>query len=488
MKTRYITIAVILLLMPLLAGAQALKGSYFIESSVNRHRLNPAFAPRANYFQLPGIGNFSTGIVSNLDMPSFLYPKNGQLLTFLHKDVSMQEFDKRFPKHPHLDMDVNTTFFSFGFYTKQNSFWNFDLDMRVMADVDLPHDLFRFLKKGTGTTGESFNIANTNMYATGALQAAVGYSRDIIKGLRVGAKVRVIAPVAYVGLNLENVSLTTGADKWNISTEGYAYAALQGLDVNLSEPNTIPEVEFDVMKFLANKALAGFGYSFDLGVEYRYKMDGFFNGFRVSAAVTDLGMIHYNKDAVHAFKSAGSVDWIGFQNVSLDDTDFEASLDDFVSNAQGLLNLEKEVQGESFARSTMPRIYAGLEVPFMWDRMSLGLLYSARKSHSYFRQELTASLNLKPLKWLALGANYSFLNTAHTIGWIIELTPKIGPTLYVGGDYLPLSFAEVPLLENVLGDPDLMRAMGYQTWILPMSMRMNLHFGIAFNLGSKKAN
>lgn len=486
MKKRYIAIAVLLLLMPLLAGAQALKGSYFIDNSLNRHRMNPAFTPRANYFQFGGIGNMSIGMGTNLDMASFLYPRDGQLLTFLHKDVSVEEFQKNFPKHPHLDMEYNTSILSFGFFTKQKSFWNFDLDMRLTADMDLPSDLFLFLKKGAGTTGETFNIGNVNVYTAGALQAALGYSRDIFEGFRVGVKARVIAPLMYAGLNLEKVTLTTDKEKWNISTEGHAYAAMQGLDVTLPEPNTAPSVAFDLNRMLANKALAGMGYSFDLGVEYRYDMEGFFNGFRVSAAVTDLGMVHYNKDAVSAFKSNGSVDWVGFQNISPDNTDFEATLDSFMKDAEGLLNLEEELDGKAFTRSTMPRFYAGVELPFMWNRMSLGLLYSARKSHSYLRQELTASLNLKLLKWLALGANYSFLNTKGTVGGLLEFTPKVGPTFYIGFDYLPLAWVDAPIMEGVMGEaPAFLQSMGFESWGLPMSLRLNLNFGFAFHIGSK---
>ena len=485
MKNRYIAIAVLLLLVPMLAGAQALKGSYFIDNSMNRHRMNPAFTPRANYLQLPAVGNIAYGFGTNLDMDSFLYPRDGRLTTFLNQSVSVEEFQKNFPKHPHLDMDFNMNILSFGFYTKRKSFWTFDLDTRVMADIDLPADLFLFLKKGTGTTGQVFNVGNVNMYASGAVQAALGYSRDIVKGLRVGVKARVIAPLAYAGVNLEKVTLTTGKDQWEINTEGYAYAAMQGLDVNLPEPNTTPEIGFDLDRMLANKVLAGLGYSFDLGFEYKYEMKGFFNGFRVSAAVTDLGMIHYKDDVVSAFKSEGSVPWVGFQDVSMDNTDFEASINDFMEQAEGLLNLQEAELGKSFNRSTMPRVYAGVEVPFMWNRMSVGLLYSARKSHSYLRQELTASFNLKLFKSLSLGANYSFLNTKGTLGWILELTPKVGPSFYIGGDYLPYAFAEAPILEDTLGSPEIMQMLGYQTWMLPMSLRFNMHFGLTFMLGSK---
>ena len=493
MKKKYIAIAVLLLLMPLLAGAQALKGSYFMDNSTNRHRMNPAFAPRSNYLQLPVISNLGLGAGTNLDVPSFLYPKNGELLTFLHKDVSVAEFQKTFPQYPHLDVDLNTNILSFGFYTKRKSFWTFEIDTRVMLDADLPSDLFPFLKKGTGTTGESFNIGNVNIYATGAVQAALGYSRNIVKGLRVGAKARVIAPLAYAGVNLEKVTLTTAQDKWNIATEGHAYVASQFVDVSLPEPNSVPSIGFnmpDMNNLSPNSLLAGLGYSFDLGVEYRFETKGFFNGFRVSAAITDLGQIHYNKDVVSAFQSNGSVDWVGFQNVSLNNMDFEASLNDFMDNAKGLLNLteDEEAVKKSFTRSTMPRVYAGLEIPFMWKRMSVGVLYSARKSHSYLRQELTASLNLKPLKWLSLGANYSFLNTKGTVGGVLEITPKAGMALYLGCDYFPLAVANAPLLESFMGEaPSLLNSMGFESWIVPMSMRLNLNFGIAFTLGAKNS-
>ena len=212
MKKRYIAIAVLLLLIPMLAGAQALKGSYFIDNSMNRHRMNPAFTPRANYFQLPVIGNTSVAFGTNLDVDSFLYPRDGQLLTFLNPNVSVDEFQSNFPSTPHLDFEVNSNLLSFGFFTKKKAFWNFDLDMRVMTDVDLPSDLFLFLKKGTGTSGETFNIGNVNMYATGAVQAALGYSRDITKGLRLGIKARAIAPLAYAGVNLENSGISTLRD------------------------------------------------------------------------------------------------------------------------------------------------------------------------------------------------------------------------------------------------------------------------------------
>ena len=490
MKKTRILFLIAFVLMCLPAGAQVLKGSYFLDNSVNRHKMNPAFAPRANYFQLPVIGNVGFGAYSNLEITTFTYPVGDKLGTFLHPSVSVKDFDRNLPAHPHFDLDFSTNILSFGFYTSQKSFWTFELDTRFLIDVDLPRDLFMFVKKGAGTTGENYNVGNINMYATGGVQAALGYSRNIVKGLRGGFKFRFIAPLAYAGLNLENVSLSTASDKWTISTEGYAYSAVNGLDMNLPEGETVPSPSFDLNKFISGKALAGYGYSVDLGFEYKMEVGSAFDGLAVSFAVTDLGQIFYKNDLVSAYKTSGKAEWVGFQNVTLDsEIAFEDALNGFVDQLGNLVNISEMEHPHIFERSTMPRVYLGVEQPFLKRSMSVGLLYSARVSHSYTRHELTASYNLKPCKWFALGLNYSFLNTTRSLGWMLELTPKAGPTIYFGGDYFPVEYARVPMAESLLGEMPLqVPQVNLTDWILPTSSRFNLCFGIAFNMGSKYVN
>lgn len=482
MKKKNIIVSVVLLLMPLVMGAQALKGSYFMDNSVNRHKMNPAFAPRANYFQLPAIGNLGVGLYSNLDMGSFFAPgNNGMTKTFLSGDVSSAQFDKMLAKHPHIDAEVETNLLSFGFYTKRKSFWTFDLGLDVNIDTDIPRDLFTFLKKGTGMGGtHSFNVGNLNLYGMAGVHAALGYSRDmsfLLPGLRIGAKVRGIAPLAYGAVNLENVRLTTSEEKWSIKTEAYANVAAQGLELSLPEnsESLMPDFSFDGNKMFANKVLAGFGFSFDFGFEYKLSIGSMFDGISISAAVTDLGRMTYKANAVSSFKSSGEFEFSGFENIGLD-TDFSSLPDDIMTELQSLLNLTQKPSGQ-ISTSTCPSFYAGIDVPFLWRTMSVGLLYSGRKSHSYYRQELTASYNLKPCKWFALGVNYSFLNTAKTLGCILEFTPRIGPALYLGTDYVFYEFAKTPMLADMTG----MSLLGH----LPMSWRLNFDFGIAFNLGSK---
>lgn len=57
------------------------------------------------------------------------------------------------------------------------------------------------------------------------------------------------------------------------------------------------------------------------------------------------------------------------------------------------------------------------------------------------------------------------------MGFIFELTPRVGPAFYIGCDYLPVAFAPadfVPMLK-----------------LLPMAFRANMNFGFAFQIGGK---
>ena len=125
MKKKHILAAIFLFALPVIAGAQVLKGSYFLDNSINRHKMNPAFAPRANYFQLPGLGYTGVGVYSNMDIPLLTAPVDGKLGTFLHPSVSVDDFKRTCPDHINLDADFETNILSFGWFNKRKVFWNF---------------------------------------------------------------------------------------------------------------------------------------------------------------------------------------------------------------------------------------------------------------------------------------------------------------------------------------------------------------------------
>ena len=91
MKNKIFTLFAAAILSISAVSAQALTGTYFLDNSLMRTRLNPAFSPRSNYFGIPVLSNTGVGVYGNLGAGSFLFPKDGQLYTFLNKNVTVKE-------------------------------------------------------------------------------------------------------------------------------------------------------------------------------------------------------------------------------------------------------------------------------------------------------------------------------------------------------------------------------------------------------------
>ena len=118
---RWTLCVLILVLFNAALSAQALRGSYFAENATLRNRLNPAMVPANNYLGLPVVGNLGVAVNSNLGVVNFLFPSNGQLLTFMHPEVSAQQFLSQLPSNPYLNLEVDTDLLNFGFRTGERS-------------------------------------------------------------------------------------------------------------------------------------------------------------------------------------------------------------------------------------------------------------------------------------------------------------------------------------------------------------------------------
>ena len=269
---RKIYIAIIMLLMlPMTMGAQALKGSYFLDNSITRTKLNPAFAPRANYFSLPVISNFGIGLYGNIGPADFLYPIDGTLYTYLNQKVSSEEFAKNLAKRPGMDFEVDTDILGFGFYTSKDAFWSFDLGLKLDGTFGVPRDLFIFMKQGMPDPEQVYSLSGFDIYQTSSVYASLGHSRDLsrwVKGLRVGAKFKFYVPVNHIGMTLGDSQLSMTQDKWTVKTNASAVLATSFLKMHPEAMTGESETELLDMNF-ANIGPAGYGFAFDLGAEYR---------------------------------------------------------------------------------------------------------------------------------------------------------------------------------------------------------------------------
>ena len=472
MKTKiFSTISALLLLLPgVILSGQSLKGTYFSEYSPYRNNLNPAFMPRGGYFGIAGFDNIGVGVTSNLGLTSFLFPKgDGSLMTGLHPDVPAEVFLKALPAKPFLDLDVDTDILGIGFYTGKYSYWTIGLGVNVDAEISLDKNLFKFIKSGGTNDPQSYHLSGIGASANGFIEASLGYSHDfshLVKGLRAGIKAKFLASAARASLNINKLDITMGSDKWMIQTDATGYLMGKGFDlaVTQNEEDTTPSFDLTLPE-LRDIRPAGYGAAFDLGVEYRLPINNFFDCIRFSAAVTDLGFVKYKKDVIEKVVSSGTFDYTGvnldFGEDSKLDEEFSAIGDEFMA----LLNLHEEEMTHNKTMRVKPQLYIGAELPFLWNKMSFGVLYHAKFGYTKTRNELTLSLNARPSKSFNIGINYSMLNTFKTIGWLLEVTPRSGVNVILGSDYTFFSVSPqyIPINE----------------------LNFNLRFGLSFALGNR---
>ena len=439
MKKFYITLIVCLL--PLIASGQALRGSYFSEYSIYRNKMNPAFTPRSSYLGFAAIDNLGLGLTGNIGAADFIYPSGDKMLTFMHPDVSSETFLNNLPANPHFDVDVDTDILNLGFFTGKNSFWTIGLGIHADAEFNIPKELFTFLKNGAAADPQVYNIRNTSLIANAYAELSLGYSHDfsdLVKGLRAGARVKFLAGLAKADVRINNLNLTMGSEMWSVAADASAYLALKGANIGLTEDKKISGFDYD----MSQMGLAGMGAAFDFGVEYRLYINRFFDSVRFSASVTDLGFINYGADGIQQFKSAGgTVQYEGLNDITFgEEMNFQETVDQIKDEFMQMIDYDKVASPGAVHSRIRPNLYVGAEVPFLWNRMSLGLLYNAKFGYTSTRNELTLALNMRPGKWFNLGVNYSMLNAAKSVGWLIEFIPRSGIGCFIGSDY---TFMEV---------------------------------------------
>ena len=472
MKRFYLIL--IICLFPLLASGQALKGSYFSENSAMRNKMNPAFAPRSSYFGFAALDNIGFGMTGNVGVSNFLFPSgsgDGSLLTFLHPDVSSETFLKKLPANPHIDLDFDTDILNIGFFTGKNSFWSIGLGVKVDGEANLPKELFTFLKNGAANDPQEYNIRNLSVIANAYAELSLGYSHDmsdIVKGLSVGARVKFLAGIGRLDARINNMNLRMASDQWRVQADAAGYLMFNALDVYRNSDGF--GTEFDTSRI----GLAGMGAAFDFGAEYRLHINDFFDSIRFSAAVTDLGFLNFPARSVQKFQTSGDVVYTGVDNIEIgENMNLDDTFNEITDQFKGFLDNLEEVPGEKVNSRIKPQVYVGVEMPFLWNKMSLGLLYNAKFGYTSTRNELTLALNARPGKAFNIGVNYSMLNTAKSIGWLIEFTPRSGIGFFLGTDYMMLEYANVQVTE------------GLSLPVLPVNqLNINMRFGFHLALGN----
>lgn len=294
------------------AAAQDLRSAYFMQTSVNRHQMNPALLDSA-YVGVPLLNNINIGTTGNVGMADFVYKSNRpgyDLTTFMNPEISAGEFLGNLHDKNRIDIYLNYNLFSFAFqaFKGMNSV---ELNLKSSTNVTMPYELFEFMKE-TGAR-EQYSIDNLGIRTQNYLELALGHSHQINDRLKVGAKMKFLIGAAYADFNVEHMDVTMTGDQWAINADAKLAAALgksqfsydDSNDPATIDPNRGGKVDgIDDYSF----SLPGFGLAFDFGATYKV-----LDNLTVSASITDLGFISW-KD-VNMASSRGEYTFDGFTDI-----------------------------------------------------------------------------------------------------------------------------------------------------------------------------
>ena len=142
-------VAASMLLMTVAASAQSASSSYFLEGMNQRYQLNPAFAPeRPVFMAIPALSNIQVDASSSVGLANFLFEstsKPGMLTTFMSPDIDAKTFLDGMPKAAQFNVGVNMDILALGVGGK-NGFTTFNLKLRNNEQINLPKELFGFMK------------------------------------------------------------------------------------------------------------------------------------------------------------------------------------------------------------------------------------------------------------------------------------------------------------------------------------------------------
>jgi hypothetical protein len=196
---------------------------YFLDNSTHKHLLNPALVPHRGYLAYPGVGAFSLGFDSNLKLSTFLYPAEtagDPLLTFLHPDVTSEQFLSQLQPNNNLDMTTRISIASMGFYAG-SSFWTAELATRIKGGMNLPLGLFDFMKNGMASpSGSSYDLDNLTVGMEAMAEASLGTSIRITKNFRLGVKGKYLIGLAKMTGGLDQMNISMMPDEWSVSSQG----------------------------------------------------------------------------------------------------------------------------------------------------------------------------------------------------------------------------------------------------------------------------
>lgn len=300
------TIILLLLLTAATVGHLAAQTSHvlYYMNLPQRTTLNPALQPSGRtYVGLPGISDISVRVDNNFLNFSDMY-SNGVIsdstLTILQPGEDLDRFLAGLGSKNSIEPQAGVQLFGLAFTVGHDLRISFDITGRTDGNFVIPGDLIRLGIEGNESfIGRNIDLSSLRADVKYYHEIGLGASKNITENLRVGARLMLLSGVVSGHLTNNGMTLTVNDD--------FTHTVDADISLNVSAPVTftrdpsdgvIDNVRFDEESFVEwNDYMSyalGFanpGFGIELGAEYKFN-----DMFAVSAALTDIGFIKWNRD------------------------------------------------------------------------------------------------------------------------------------------------------------------------------------------------
>ncbi|MBQ0046906.1 MAG: hypothetical protein KBT33_05245 [Prevotellaceae bacterium] len=416
------------------AIAQNLNTGYFNEGYLYRHDVNPAFGNDQGYIAMPGIGNLDLNIASNLPIDKVLYKVNGRTATFMHPQVNSSEFLNAVNENNRIAENLRLQIIGFGF-KGWGGYNTFEINARENLNLNVPGSFLKLAKEGV--ENKRYDISDMAGHVDGYAEIALGHSRQVNDNLRVGGKMKFLLGIANIDANFNKAELNLGENEYTGTVDAEIRSSVKAMSYKTEEKMRGAAGEEIKHKYVSgidfdSWGVNGFGFAVDLGAEY--KLD---DNWKFSAAVLDLGYIHWNTNYLASTN--------GEQYVSTDTYIFSGDnrKDNYIDNegdrlVEGLSKLyELQDMGDQGGRSKALQAtmnFGAQYTPDFYDKMNFGLLSSTRVAGKYSWTEVRLSANVMPTKAFSASTNMALGTYGFSFGWLVNVHPK-GFNIFLGTDH-----------------------------------------------------
>lgn len=420
-----------MILLPTALRAQDLSSGYFVEDYTYRYQMNPAFGNSQNFISMPALGNLNVGLHGNLGISDVLYNVDGKTTTFMNPKLSSDEVLKNINDVNRIGTLDKIGILSAGF----KAFGGYNtVSINAVADVSVkvPGEMFNLLKNGVAN--KTYDLGDLRASGVAYGEIAFGHSRQVMKGLRVGATLKFMLGGGYMDAHMRNANLVLGENEWTVTTDADLRSSVKGLTYKTKVNDRtghryVNGIDVD------GTGLNGFGMALDLGAVYETPV----KGLTVSLALLDLGFISWNNDMLATTNGEKTFTTDKYTFNADDDApnSFSKEWDRLRDDFSAIYELDD--MGDQGGRTSMPHATLNIGVQYalpMYNKLTFGLLNTTRLAGDFTTTDFRLSANIAPCRIFSGGVNLGVGTFGASFGWVANLH-LTGFNFFLGMDRVP---------------------------------------------------